>query len=93
MTRADLAIEVARQLGGSKKDAMNYIDAVFEGIKIGLERDDRVAINSFGVFYTLTKAPYTSKNPKTGQVVEVPERRHPKIRYSSSVKERLNPKG
>lgn len=93
MTRTELAIEVARQLGGSKKDAAKYIDAVFEGIKIGLERDDKVAINSFGVFYTLTKPPYKSKNPRTGEVVDVPERRHPKVRFSGSIKEYLNPNG
>lgn len=93
MTRSDLAIEVARQLGGSKKDAANYIDAVFEGLKIGLERDGKVSINSFGTFYTLNKPAFMSKNPRTGEIVNVPERRHPKVRFSSSLKKYLNPNG
>ena len=39
MTKVGLAIEVARQMGCSKKEAMKYLDAVFNGVKIGLEQD------------------------------------------------------
>ena len=90
MTRTELAIEVARQLGGSKKDAAKYIDAVFEGIKIGMKNDGEVKLNGFGTFTSVLKPSYESKNPKTGEKVIVPDRNHPKIKFSPLLKEYLN---
>lgn len=90
MTRHDLAIEVARQMGGSKKDAMNYIDAVLEGIRIGMKRDGEVKLNNFGTLYGYVKPEHEAKNPKTGEIITVPERIWPKVKFSSTVKEYLN---
>ena len=90
MTREDLAIEVTKVMGGSKKESYEYIDAVLDGIKLGLKNDGEVRLNGFGTFSSVLKTSFESKNPKTGEKVIVPDRRHPKVKFSKTIKEYLN---
>lgn len=90
MTRAGLAIEVVNQIGGSKKDAATYIDAVLEGIKVGMKRDGEVKLANFGTLSTSKKDSHEATNPRTGQKVTVPEKVVPKIKFASAIKEFLN---
>ena len=92
MTKVGLAIEVARQMGCSKKEAMKYLDAVFNGVKIGLEQDQMVTVSSFGVFYVDTSEPRTIHHPGTGEEMTIPKKKNPRLRYSNSVKEMVNRK-
>lgn len=90
MTREELAIEVTKIMGTSKKESYAYIDAVLNGIKVGMKTDGEVKLNGFGTFSSVLKPSYESKNPKTGQKVIVPDRKHPKIKFSGSFREYLN---
>lgn len=90
MNGAELTIEVARQMKCSKKEASKFIDAVFEGIKIGLDKDEKVKVSNFGTFYVHDKKPHDWRNPRTGEIVKVPEKRLPKVRFSELVKDYLN---
>lgn len=71
MTREDLAFEVTRQLGGSKKESYAYVDAVIEGIKLGMKRDGEVRLNGLGIFSSYLKPSHKARNPKTGESVIV----------------------
>ena len=90
MTREDLVYKVTEKMGGSKKESGEYIDAVLEGIKYGMKNDGEVKLNGFGTFSSVLKPSYESKNPKTGEKVIVPDRNHPKIKFSPLLKEYLN---
>jgi DNA-binding protein HU-beta len=90
MTREDLAVEVTKKMGGSKKESYAYIDAVLDGIKIGMKADGEVKLNGFGTFFSVLKPSFESRNPKTGEKVTVPDRHHPKIKFSGMVKDYLN---
>ena len=70
MTREDLAYEVTRIMGGSKKDSYAYIDAVMEGIKLGMKRDGQVRINGFGTLQSVLTPSHESRNPKTGEKLD-----------------------
>lgn len=90
MTREDLIYKVTEKMGGSKKESGEYIDAVLEGIKYGMKNDGEVKLNGFGTFTSVLKPSYESRNPKTGEKVIVPDRNHPKIKFSPLLKEYLN---
>lgn len=90
MTRQDLAYEVTKQMGGSKKESYAYIDAVINGIKIGMKRDGEVKLNGFGTFMSVLKPSHESKNPRTGEKVIVPDKHHPKLKFSPIIKEYIN---
>lgn len=90
MTREELAYEVTKTMGGSKKDSYAYIDAVLDGIKYGMKTDGEVRLNGFGTFTSVLKSSHESRNPKTGEKVIVPDKYYPKVKFSTSVKELLN---
>ena len=90
MTREDLAYEVTRIMGGSKKDSYAYIDAVMEGIKLGMKRDGQVRINGFGTLQSVLTPSHESRNPKTGEKVIVPDRYYPKAKFTKGMKDYLN---
>lgn len=90
MTREELAYEVTKTMGGSKKESYAYIDAVLDGIKLGMKNDGEVRLNGFGTFTSVLKPSHESRNPKTGEKVIVPDKNHPKMKFSTSVKEFLN---
>ena len=92
MTKEDLSVEVVRRVGGSKKEAIRYIDAVADGIKVGMKRDGKVSISNFATFIGKVKPAYEARNPKTGEPVHVPDRVHPKIKQAPIVEEFLNSK-
>lgn len=90
MTRADLAVEVMKQVGGSKKDAATYVDAVLEGIKIGMKRDCEVKLANFATISTSVKPSHEALNPRNGNKVIVPDKVVPKMKFAPAIKEYLN---
>lgn len=91
MTKKGLATQVVRQLGGSKRQARLYIDAIIEGIKIGMQKEGQVKMAGLGTFWTNTQKPRVITHPGTGETVQVDEKRIPMIKFSDEVKDFLNP--
>ena len=58
------------------KDLSKFTDIILTEIKNALKRGDRVELrNSFGVFFSNTQKKSIRRNPKTGDKVEVPEKK------------------
>lgn len=49
--------------------------AVFDAIKDRVERGERVQIKGFGTFQMKTRAARVARNPRTGDEVQVPEKK------------------
>ena len=62
-----------------KKDLEKFIDIVLKEIKLSLKRNERVELRQFGVFYTNIQKARISRNPKTGQKVNTPEKKNNKL--------------
>lgn len=92
MTRADLIIEVAKQTGGSKKDAAAYIDAVLKGITEGMKRDSQVKLANFATISTQVKPEHEARNPKNGEKIIVPDKVIAKVKFMPAVMNYLNSK-
>ena len=82
MTRAELAKKV-----GISDDSLK---AVFNAIKEEVKNGGKVAIDKFGSFEAVDRAPRTSRNPRTGEPVQVAAKKAPKFKSSSSFKNDLN---
>ena len=91
MTKKDLATQIVNQLGGSKKQARLYIDAIIEGIKIGMRRDGEVKMAGLGTFWAHTQNPRTIIHPGTGEKIQVGKKMIPMIKFSDEVKDFINP--
>jgi nucleoid DNA-binding protein len=69
-------IEYAKEKAGyNDAQARIAIDTVFRGIKEALNKGDDVVIQKFGAFRIRTAKARTARNPRTGEKINVPERK------------------
>ncbi len=93
MTKADIINEIFYRTGLPKKDIALVVNAVFEVMREALEDEKRIEIRGFGVFSIKVRKPKVGRNPKTGQVVHIPERKVVHFKPSKLLKEALENKG
>ena len=59
-----------------KKDLEKFSKIILKEIKETLKRGERVELRGFGVFYTNIQKARISRNPKTGEKVNTPEKKN-----------------
>ena len=59
-----------------KKDLDKFTNIILSEIKKALKRGDRVELRGFGIFSTKTQKARISRNPKTGEKVNTPEKKN-----------------
>ena len=90
MLKRELVSEVTEQLGGYyKQDVAQAVDIILENITQALTEGRRVEIRGFGSFSVRTRKPRTTKNPKTGKMMDIPARKTLHFTMSKSLKEDL----
>ena len=90
MTKADLVDEVVRVSNVSKKHAEIIVNTVFASIIEALQRDDKIELRGFGSFRVRRRRSRQGRNPKTGDRVEVPEKRIPYFKPGKELKDLIN---
>ena len=58
-----------------KKDLEKFTNIILDEIKRALKRGDRCELRGFGVFETHIQKARISRNPKTGEKVNTPEKK------------------
>ncbi len=90
MTKADLVESIAAKVELSKKDGETVVNTVFRCIVEALAQGDKVELRGFGSFRTRNRQPRIGRNPKTGDKVEVPEKKVPFFKPGKSLKKLVN---
>ena len=90
MTKADLVEEVVRVSSLSKKHAEIIVNTVFTSIIEALHQDDKIELRGFGSFRVRRRRSRQGRNPKTGDHVEVPEKRIPYFKPGKELKDLIN---
>ena len=73
-----------------KKDLKLLLDIILKEIKLSLKRGERVELRKFGVFFTNTQKKSIRRNPKTGEKVEVAEKKTIQWKMSKEMFNTLN---
>ena len=73
-----------------KKDLEKFTDIIFNEIKLSLKRGERVELRKFGVFSTNIQKARISRNPKTGEKVNTPEKKTINFKISKELFKKLN---
>lgn len=90
MLKRELVNNVAGQLEGYyKKDIALAVDLILEEISKALIAGRRVEIRGFGSFSVRSRKPRSTKNPKTGKIMNISERKTLHFTMSKSLKEEL----
>jgi len=73
-----------------KKDLEKFTDIILIEIKRALRRGNRVELRGFGIFYTNIQKARISRNPKTGEKVNTPEKKTIHFKMSKDLFTKLN---
>ena len=73
-----------------KKDLKKFINIILGEVKQALKRGDRVELRGFGVFSTSIQKARISRNPKSGEKVNTPEKKTINFKMSKDLFKKLN---
>ncbi len=90
ITRADLAEAVYEQVGLSRNESSDLVEAVLDEVSNALIEGENVKISSFGSFAIREKGERIGRNPKTGVEVPILPRKVLVFRASHVLKDRVN---
>ncbi|MCC7160612.1 HU family DNA-binding protein [Candidatus Nomurabacteria bacterium] len=87
MNKQALAEWVHEKLGGTKVQAEEVVDGMFDAIVSTLKKGGEVSIAGFGIFSVKSRAARMARNPKTGEQVKVAAKKVPKFRPAKALKD------
>lgn len=90
VTRADLAEAIVREIGLSRNESADIVEAVLASVSNALIGGENVKLSSFGSFTLRDKRERLGRNPKTGEEVMITPRRVLSFRPSHVLKDRIN---
>jgi integration host factor subunit beta len=91
MTKSEL-VERLSYVNGTlnKKEAELVVNTIFDSIGNALLEGDRVEIRGFGSFTVRERDAREARNPKSGQVVKIPNKKTPFFKTGKELRERVN---
>lgn len=90
MNKKELVKYVSDKTLITESDASIIIDVVFDGVKKGLGKGERVKIRDFGSFFVKKMKARISVNPKDQTPIDVPEKNMVKFKVSDKLHQIVN---
>lgn len=87
MNKASIVDAVHGVLGGTKVQAEQVVDTVFDSIVGSLKKGDEVSIAGLGIFSVKARAARQARNPRTGETIQVAAMKVPKFRAAKALKD------
>src|SRR6476659_7954291 len=72
MIKVDIVNEVSRIADITKVKAEVAVDAVFDAMRLSMQRGERIELRGFGVFQVKPRKRGIGRNPRTGKEVRIP---------------------
>ena len=91
MTKSELIEQLTDEHGIlNKKESEIVVNLIFGGISAALAQGDRVEIRGFGSFSVRDRDARAARNPKSGELVEIPSRKTPFFKTGKELRERVD---
>ena len=90
MNKSQLIERIAKEEGITIKNAANVVNVVFDSMADSLAKGDRVEIRGFGSFKVKGYNSYQGRNPKTGEIIQVREKKLPYFKVGKEMKDRVD---
>lgn len=90
MNRDNLIKKVSERMKIRPREAKEIVDNMFDAMKEGLEKGERIEIRGFGSFVMRQYGGYKGRNPKTGEIVDVPPKKLPHFKVGKELKDLVN---
>ncbi len=90
ITKLELTKALAERCDIPKADAASFVNIFFSEIAQALSEGERVEIRGFCSFKIKEYDGYTGRNPKTGEIVQVPPKKSPFFKCGKDLKDRVD---
>ena len=90
MNKSQLIEALAKAENLTIKKAEMVINTIFGSVEEALVKGDRVEIRGFGSFKVKDYDAYQGRNPKTGEVIQVGQKKLPFFKVGKELKERVD---
>jgi DNA-binding protein HU-beta len=90
VNKQELTDAVAERAGISKTAAAQTIDAVIDTVSKAVASGDSVQLIGFGTFGVGSRAARSGRNPKTGEVLQIPAAKTVKFTAGKAFKDAVN---
>ena len=92
MTKSQLIEQLTAKLAGSlsKKDAELVVNILFSEMSSALQKGDKIEIRGLGSFKIVKRGSRVGRNPKTGEKVNVPQKKAVFFKPGKELKERAD---
>jgi DNA-binding protein HU-beta len=88
MNKNEVAVQMVKESGVTKVDALKVIDSFVEIVANELKTDNgKLTLVGFGTFKTITKKKKKGRNPRTGDEIIIPKKRVVKFIPGKKLKE------
>ncbi len=87
MNKSDLITSVSSISGLSKTDSSKAVDAVLEAISDSLGSGNEIRLVGFGTFSVANRAATRGRNPRTGELIQIPATKLPKFKAGKALKD------
>ena len=91
MNKTELIASIADSASLTKKEAAAALDATITAIMNDVAAGNKVSILGFGTFEKRHREARTGRNPRTGEVAEIPASDVPAFKAGKGFKEKVNP--
>jgi integration host factor subunit beta len=92
VNKRELIEAFAKEIGMTLRDAEVCVTTLFNSMADTLAKGGRVEIRGFGSFKVKKYKPYSGRNPKTGESIQVSRKKLPYFKLSSMMRKRINKK-
>lgn len=86
MTKNELIEKVAKKSHLTKRAAADAVNSTFGLIKDSLVRGEKVIITGFGTFLIRSRAARRGRNPQTGGIIQIPQKKTPGFTAGKTIK-------
>lgn len=94
MTKSELIEKLTEENNYlNKRDAESVVNLIFNNIGDALAQGDRVEIRGFGSFSVRERDAREARNPKSGEIVQIPDRKTPFFKTGKELRERVDREG
>jgi nucleoid DNA-binding protein len=92
-TKHDLALKIAQNTGIEQQAVKQVVQMALDGIVDVLASSGRIELRNFGVFEVRVRKGHLARNPRTGAVVTVPEKKKVTFKIGKVMEERVGISG
>jgi len=87
MTKSELIDKIASGVGLNKADATKALDTTLNSIRASLKKGQKVTLVGFGTFSVVKRKSRKGRNPRTGDVINIPAAKTPKFTSGKALKD------